>query len=188
MRKLLFGIFAAILAALPMWAATPAQAEGCAFFTETGGGQGGYSVCDDGQANFRTAFETWGLQKIGYPISRRYERAGFVTQAFQKAIMQWRPDGNYVALVNIFDDLHNDGFDDTLLSTRQTPHQLPPGWDGDISFEQVVQKRQALLDVRPTLRGAYFSSDDPLTLITPFPERTVATATAFFFLPKVCTN
>ena len=161
MRQFTFGAVAAILMLL-----VPAsvQAEGCLFFTETGGGQGGYSVCDDAQANFRTAFETWGLQKIGYPISRRYERAGFVTQAFQKAIMQWRPDGNYVALVNIFDDLHNDGFDQVLLETRQTPLQLPDGWDGQgLTFAQVVAKRQALLDARPALRDAYFAAGDPLT-------------------------
>ena len=145
---------------MPIWSALPTQAAGCLDFTEAGN----YSVCDDGEANFRAAFETWGLQKVGYPVSRRYERAGFVTQAFQKAIMQWRPDGNRVALVNIFDDLHNDGFDQTLLETRQTPKQLPDGWDGEgLSFEQVVAKRQALLDTRPALRDAYFSVGDPLT-------------------------
>ncbi len=110
MKRLILGLFITILVSLPIWSAGPAQAEGCLFFTETAGGQGGFSVCDDGQANFRAAFDAWGLQKIGYPISQRYVRDGFVTQAFQKAIMQWRPDGNYVALVNIFDDLHNDGF------------------------------------------------------------------------------
>ena len=166
MREFTLGAVPAILMLLAVWSmgAASVQAEGCLFFTETGGGQGGYSVCDDGEANFRTAFETWGLQKIGYPISRRYERAGFVTQAFQKAIMQWRPDGGYVALVNIFDDLHNDGFDQVLLETRQTPLQLPDGWDGEgLTFAQVVAKRQALLDARPALRDAYFAAGDPLT-------------------------
>ncbi len=163
MSKVKLVLLLAILI-LPIWSITPAQAEGCLFFTETGGGQGGYSVCDDAQASFRTAFETWGLQKIGYPVSQRYERDGFVTQAFQKAIMQWRPDGGYVALVNIFDDLHNDGFDQTLLERRQTPLQLPDGWDGEgLSFAQVVAKRQALLDARPALRDTYFAASDPLT-------------------------
>jgi len=159
-RKLLLVLLVTILTASPILTATPAQAAGCLDFTEAGS----YSVCDDGQANFRTAFDTWGLQKIGYPISQRYERAGFVAQAFQKAIMQWRPDGNRVALVNIFDDLHNDGFDDTLLGTRQTPKQLPDGWDGEgLSFSEVVAKRQALLDARPALHAAYFAASDPLT-------------------------
>ena len=164
MKRVVLGLFAMMLITLPLWSATPAQAEGCLFFTETAGGQGGFSVCDDAEANFRSAFETWGLQKIGYPISRRYVRDGFVTQAFQKAIMQWRPDGNYVALVNIFDDLHQDGFDQQLLEMRQTPQQLPDGWDGEgLSFAEVVAKRQALLDMRPALHAAYFSASDPLT-------------------------
>jgi hypothetical protein len=143
-------------------AAPKAQQSACRFFTETGGGQGGYSVCDDPQARFLTAFNTWGLQKIGYPISQRYTRAGFVTQAFQKAIMQWRPDGNTVVLVNIFDDLHDAGFDETLLKVRQTPTQLPAGWDGPIPFPEIVMKRQALLDARPAMRATYFSAGDPL--------------------------
>jgi lysophospholipase L1-like esterase len=145
-------------------AAPTTQQPACRFFTETGAGQGGFSVCDDGAARFRAAFERWGLQQIGYPISRRYERDGFVTQAFQKAIMQWRPDTNSVALVNVFDDLNHAGFDETLFQTRQTPRQLPPGWDGaGLTFQQVVEKRQALLNARPALRAAYFASSDPLT-------------------------
>ncbi|MGB0385087.1 MAG: hypothetical protein ACPGWR_09715 [Ardenticatenaceae bacterium] len=164
MKRLLFGLFVALLTVLPIWSANAVQADGCLFFTETAGGEGGFSVCDDAQANFRSAFETWGLQKIGYPISQRYNRDGFVTQAFQKGIMQWRADGNYVALVNIFDDLHNDGFDEQLFVFRQTPRQFPAGWDGEgLTFAQVIAKRQALLDARPALHDAYFAAEDPLT-------------------------
>jgi len=135
----------------------------CFFFTETGSGQGGFSVTDEGGIKLASAFQQWGLIKIGYPISHRYERDGFVTQAFQKTIMQWRPDSNSVALVNIFDDLHNAGYDDTLEATRQVPQQLPPGWDGDLDFQGVVKKRQALLAVRPALSKSYFASGNPLT-------------------------
>ncbi|MGB0386154.1 MAG: WD40 repeat domain-containing protein [Ardenticatenaceae bacterium] len=170
MKRITFMVLAILLLTMPQWltrapvAAAQASLEpDCLFFAETGGEEGGFLVCDDDYARFRAAFEGWGLQKIGYPISQRYYHDGFVTQAFQKAIMQWRPDGNYVALVNIFDDLHNAGFDDTLLSVRQTPHQLPAGWDGDIPFDEVVKKRQALLEVRPALQETYFASSDPLT-------------------------
>ena len=135
----------------------------CYFFTETGSGQGGFPVTDEGGVMFASAFQQWGLIKIGYPISHRYERDGFVTQAFQKAIMQWRPDSNSVALVNIFDDLHNAGYDNTLEATRQIPQQLPPGWDGELDFSGVVKKRQALLAVRPALSKTYFASGNPLT-------------------------
>jgi hypothetical protein len=140
-------------------AAPGQQAPACEFFTETGG----FNVCDDGQARFLSFFRASGLQRIGYPISRRYERDGFVTQAFQKAIMQWRPDNQSVALVNIFDDLHNAGFDQTLLSARQTPLQFPPDWDTPgATFEQVVQRRQGLLNARPAMQQAYFSMNNPL--------------------------
>ncbi|MGB0387761.1 MAG: neutral zinc metallopeptidase [Ardenticatenaceae bacterium] len=167
MNRVMF-VLLALLLYMPQWTTTVAaapetQEASCLFFTETAGGQGGFSVCDDVNANFRTAFEQWGLQKVGYPVSLRYTRDGFVTQAFQKAIMQWRPESGTVALVNIFDDLHNAGFDDTLLQVRQTPNQLPPGWDGDLSFNEVVTKRQALLDERPALRDSYFAAGDPLT-------------------------
>ncbi|MGB0387057.1 MAG: WD40 repeat domain-containing protein [Ardenticatenaceae bacterium] len=178
MKRMTFILLAILLLTMPQWATTaPATAaatgEGltelreeeanCLFFTETVEGEGAFSVCDDQEANFRTAFEDWGLQKIGYPISQRYDHDGFVTQAFQKAIMQWQAESSTVALVNIFDDLHNAGFDDTLLSVRQTPDQLPAGWDGDIPFDEVVQKRQALLEKRPALQETYFASSDPLT-------------------------
>ncbi|HYN89067.1 MAG TPA: hypothetical protein VER55_11075, partial [Ardenticatenaceae bacterium] len=139
------------------------QQSTCLFFTETGGGRGGYPVCDDADARFRSAFERWGLQRIGYPISQRYVRDGFLTQAFQKAIMQWRPESGTVSLVNIFDDLHVDGYDRQLVERRQTPYPLPAGWDGNRSWAETVHARQALLDARPALQRAYFASDDPLT-------------------------
>ncbi|MGB0388493.1 MAG: metallophosphoesterase family protein [Ardenticatenaceae bacterium] len=129
----------------------------CETFSETG-----YTVCDDSEARFLSAFEGYGLQNVGYPISRRFQRDGFMTQAFQKAILQWQADSKSVAFVNIFDELHDRDFDETLFQVRQTPNQLPAGWDGDLSFEQVVRKRQALLS-RPALRKTYFAASDPLT-------------------------
>ncbi|MGB0388328.1 MAG: hypothetical protein ACPGWR_26210 [Ardenticatenaceae bacterium] len=166
MKRMIFLLFSMVLLFSQqsvMVADEVEDAPSCLFFTETAS-QGGFSVCDDGEARFRSAFEGWGLQNIGYPISRRYVYDGFVTQVFQKAIMQWRPDGDYVALINIFDDLHNAGFDDRLFVYRQTPNQLPAGWDGDIPFGEVIKKRQALLNERPALRDAYFASPDPLML------------------------
>ena len=135
----------------------------CTIFTETGGGVGGYTVCDDEQARFLSAYEHWGVTRIGYPISRRYHHDGFVTQAFQKAIMQWRPDSGTVNLVNIFDDMNRAGLDDMLNMARQTPRQLPAGWDQEQSFERVTAARQALLAARPAFQTSYFAADDPLT-------------------------
>ena len=78
----------------------------------------------------------YGLQNVGYPISTRFMRDGFITQAIQKALLQWRADSNEVAFVNVFDELHNAGFDQQLFKARQTPLQFPAGWDGQAtSFE-----------------------------------------------------
>jgi hypothetical protein len=168
MKRTFVVVLAALMLLLPpfsgvMNAAPTAQGNACQFFTETGGGEGGFSVCDDAEANFLTTFNTYGLQRIGYPISTRYERDGFVTQAFQKAILQWRAESNSVAFVNTFDDLHNDGFDEQLLRVRQTPNQLPADWDEEgATFEEITAARQALLDERPALRTAYFSVSDPI--------------------------
>ena len=125
----------ALLLALPAWSTIQAatrplqQASGaaCLFFTETANGTGGFSVSDEDNIHFAAAFQGWGLDKIGYPISQRYTKDGFVTQAFQKGIMQWRPDSNRVALVNILDELHKAGFDEKLFTIRQTPYPLPAG-------------------------------------------------------------
>lgn len=136
----------------------------CLWYTQTAGGAGGFSVCDDGNARFRTAFNRYGLQNIGYPISTRFRRDGFITQAFQKAILQWRPDGNYVAFVNVFDELHGRGFDQTLLERRQTPYQFPDGWDTPgATFAQIRARREGLLSARPAIRRAYFAASDPFT-------------------------
>jgi hypothetical protein len=164
-KRLVFVLALLLVTAVQFSLSSPASAQGnsCLFFTETGGGQGGFSVCNDGQAQFRAAFERYGLQRVGYPISQRYTRDGFITQAFQKAIFQWRADTNTVALVNTFDDLHNMGYDQRLLETRQTPHQLPANWDTPgATFEQIRMRRQELLNARPALRTAYFSVADPL--------------------------
>lgn len=167
-KAYMFILVAGILFIFPAWSVIQAASSMnedaiCQFYTETGDGKGGYAVSDEDGVSFGSTFQKMGLNKVGYPISQRYERDGFVTQAFQKSIMQWQAESGRVVLVNIFDDLHNTGHDDRLLTTRQTPAQLPVGWDGDLSFDDVVKKRQALLDKRPALRAAYFAVSDPLT-------------------------
>src|SRR5690606_13779814 len=95
------------------------------FFTQTADGRGGYSVVDNNQARFWTELQRLGgLQTVGYPISQRYMHDGFVTQAFQKLVLQWRPEVGQAYPVNIFDELSKSGFDETLLRRRQTPYTL----------------------------------------------------------------
>jgi hypothetical protein len=131
----------------------------CRVYTQTGG----FFVCDDANARFLAAFNQYGLQNVGYPVSSRFRWNGLITQAFQKAILQWRPDGNYVAFINVFDELSGRGVDQTLNEMRQTPYPLGAGWDDGLAWEQVVQRRQGLLNTRPALRTAYFSVGDPIT-------------------------
>lgn len=154
------GLFITVpLIATTALAAPPSQSDRCRTYIETGS----FAVCDDAAARFLTAFDTYGLQRIGYPISHRFVRDGFTTQVFQKAILQWRADTGTVAFVNILDELHNVGWDEDLFLMWQTPRQLPDGWDGaGLSFAQITANRQALLNQRPALRAAYFSVGDPM--------------------------
>ncbi|MGB0388199.1 MAG: WD40/YVTN/BNR-like repeat-containing protein [Ardenticatenaceae bacterium] len=136
------------------------------FYTQTANGEGGFSVLDNSQANFWSDFQRLGgLQTVGYPISRRYEKDGFVTQAFQKLVLQWRPEVGQAWPVNVFDELSKSGFDQTLLQTRQTPLPLDSQFDDPgASWPEIVAKRQGLLDENPAIRARYFSVSDPLNV------------------------
>src|SRR5205823_5325541 len=97
------------------------------FFSQTGGGTGkGYAVTDADGIGFWSAFQQLGgVDVVGYPVSQRFMHGGFVTQAMQKAVFQWRPESKSVAFVNVFDDLGAAGKDDFLLNARQTPKATP---------------------------------------------------------------
>lgn len=137
------------------------------FYTQTANGRGGFSVVDNNQARFWSEFQRLGgLQTVGYPISQRYMHDGFVTQAFQKLVLQWRPEVGQAYPVNVFDELSKNGFDDTLLRRRQTPHTLdssrfdPPGAE----WVEIVTGRHALLNDNSAIRSRYFSAGDPITV------------------------
>ena len=157
----------------------------CLWFTQAASGNGGFSVCDDLNAKFRHAFEYYGLKRLGYPISTRFMHDGFIMQAFQKGIFQWRTSDDdiilvepqivenkilqwhdlrdYTTFVNLFDELHDQNFDDQLEANYQVPQPLPQTSESHLTFEQLVEKRQQLLDARPALRDAYFAVKHPLT-------------------------
>jgi spore germination protein YaaH len=99
------------------------------FFTETGGGDGlGYRVVD-GQAHFWTEFQRLGgVATLGYPSSRAYVGLdGFIYQAFQRALLQWRPEIGAAYLANTFDIL-SAGHRDQALVAQGVP--LPIADDG----------------------------------------------------------
>ena len=139
------------------------------FYSQTngqgGGGQLGYSVTDADGVPFWTWFRRFGgVPQVGYPVSHRFVWNGFIVQAFQKVVFQWRPDqGGTVAFVNVLDELSAAGRDDWLLQNKQVP---PPfDWSGDagLPFSAVVVRHQALLDQNPAIRQVYFSQPDPIT-------------------------
>ena len=149
------------------------------FFKQTRNGYGcdaGYPVTNADGVPF---WETWrelGLENVGYPTSDRYLWRGFITQTFQKAVFQWRP-GKGVSLVNVFDELHNAGYDDELRERWATPQSLSPPFNSYLPVgkweeldkelreqlrEQILTHRLALLDANPAIKERYFSAPDPL--------------------------
>jgi cytochrome oxidase assembly protein ShyY1 len=105
------------------------------FYTQTNGGVGaqyGYRITDEGGIGFWSEFKRLGgVDALGYPVSQRFMLDGFMVQATQKVIMQWRPDVNppQVYFVNVFDKLHDMGLDSTLQQQYQIPPQADPSID-----------------------------------------------------------
>jgi hypothetical protein len=137
------------------------------FFTPGAYGEGGYSVVDDGEARFWSEYQRLGgAETIGYPISRRYQKDGFITQAFQKLILQWQPDVGQAWGTNLFDELSNAGLDQYLLNAYNIPptipsHEIEPP---NGSWPEIVNARQRLLYSNPPIYLRYFSAPNPLTL------------------------
>ncbi len=137
------------------------------FFTQAVNGEGGFRVINDGDARFWSEFQRLGgLQMVGYPISQRFEYDGFVTQAFQKLVLQWRPEAGQAWPINMFDELSKQGFNDTLLYTYQTPQIINSSqFDApNASWQEVVYGRERLLDANDAIRTRYFSVSDPLSV------------------------
>ena len=125
----------------------------------------GFYVTDAGGVLFWREFKRLGgVEGVGYPISRRFEWDGFVSQVFQKAVFQWRPEAGRVYFVNVFDQMHQSGKDPWLFAVRSTPNPLDGDFDAGKTWPQIVSARQALLDGYPSLKKQYGSVPDPLNL------------------------
>jgi hypothetical protein len=101
-----------------------------------------------------------GVEHVGYPISGRFVFRGFLTQAFQKLVLQWRPELGRVVPVNVFDELNQRGSDPWLATNRQTPYALDTSADVGLAWDQVVARHVALLDAYPALRAVFDASPD----------------------------
>src|SRR3989337_1391801 len=60
------------------------------FFPQTG-----FFLRNRDNVGFLAEFERLGgIDRIGYPVSRVFQASGFSYQAFQRGILQWRPEVN----------------------------------------------------------------------------------------------
>ena len=117
----------------------------------------GYAVTDsDGIPFWRRFRELGGVDALGYPVSSRFIHDGFVTQAMQRLVFQWRPDVKDVYFINVFDVLSKAGYDDWLLAFRQVPKPstFP---EAGVQWEEIAATRLSLLEEWPVIRGKYFS-------------------------------
>ena len=135
------------------------------FFTQTNGRKDaptGFAVTDADNIPFWTGFNRLGgVDVLGYPVSRRFEMDGFVVQAFQKSVLQWRPEQKSFAFLNTFDVLHDRGRDDWLQVYRQTPPPLDTAPDAGLAWDRVVARHLGLLDkVPPPLKAQFLADAD----------------------------
>ena len=135
------------------------------FFTQTappGSESGaGFSITDDDGVPFWTVYQRdGGLLQLGFPLTRRFIRDGFVTQVLQKAVLQWHPGTGRVEFVNILDEMNNYGMDG-WLAERLVPRHLMTD-DGHLPWAEIVRTRLELLDASDELRRAYETVPDPM--------------------------
>jgi polysaccharide biosynthesis protein PslG len=139
------------------------------FFTQTNGSPlgtttTGYAVTnDDGIAFWDAYTQLGGASTLGYPATGRFMYDGFVTQAMQKVVFQWRPEVKQVWFLNTFDALHDKAKDDWLLVYRQTPKPFDVTPDIGLSWDQVVKRHQAFLDQSQAIKTRYFADPDPVS-------------------------
>ncbi|MBI4319834.1 MAG: glycoside hydrolase family 99-like domain-containing protein [Chloroflexi bacterium] len=136
------------------------------FFTQTSGRGGGtgFLVSNDGGIRFWDELSRLGgLQAMGYPISRRFSWDGFVVQAMQKGVVQWRPEAGRAYLVNVFDQMSAAGKDEWLLGAKSVPKPLGPEFDAGRPWAETVQARLALLDANSAIKRRYLATRDAMT-------------------------
>ena len=118
----------------------------------------GYSVTNSDDVPFWDAFVAFGGEHVvGYPVTRRFVYDGFVTQAMQKMVFQYRPDTGQVWFLNTFDALHDKDKDDWLLVYRQTPKPFDTSPDAGLSWQEVLDRHLAMLDTNDSIKQAYLS-------------------------------
>jgi hypothetical protein len=177
---LLLAVAVLLASAPPAVADAPDFAVPRGHFFKQANGQGGagglgYAVVDDDpeqgdhptdaqSVQFWSAFQRLGgVGALGYPVSHRSLWDGFVVQAFQKAVLQWRPEAKQADFVNVFDRLAAAGKDPWLAATRQTPPSFDNAADAGLAWGDVVKRHLDLLDANPSIKAAYAADADPVS-------------------------
>ncbi len=113
--------------------------------------QTGFSVADAGGLNFLTEFDCFGgVEALGYPISNPFVADGFTYQAFQRGLLQWRPEINAAMLANTLDWLGDAG-KNPYLASLGIPAPLS---DSGGEWTKVVAERESWLS-EPAIERAY---------------------------------
>ncbi len=158
------------------------------FYTEANGGAGsqyGYRITDEAGIGFWSEFKRLGgVNVLGYPSSKRFILDGFVVQATQKVIMQWRPDVNppQVYFINVFDKLHDMNMDSVLQATYQIPPQIDSSFDAGKTPDQIQSARLGLLSTDPAIAARYNASGATSVLYNGLPTSTITNEGAFVTL------
>lgn len=96
-----------------------------AFYTEAGEGKGGYAVTNrDGVGLFSSFRALGGVEALGFPATQRFQRGGFIYQAMQGAVLQWRPEYGRAVPANTMEWFSEAGKDDWLLQTAGVPQPI----------------------------------------------------------------
>jgi hypothetical protein len=140
----------------------------------------GYTVVDDADASFWTEFRRFGgVDVLGYPVSRRYRypdpNTGYLSQAFQRGILQWHPETGRAQMANVFEQFTEQGRDDALEIAGIPRPELD---QSGLSFADDAERRMGLLS-EPRFLARYLF--DPVTQ-SPFEAQ--EQAWDFFGLPQ----
>ena len=131
------------------------------FYTQTnaGAGSNGFAITDDGGLPMWTWFQKYGgVNLLGYPNTGRFTLDGFTVQGTQRALLQWHPDTQTMAFVNIFDRLHDANQDSVLAATFQIPTPVDnSAAEKGMTFDQVRTIRESWLNFpNPAFKNYYF--------------------------------
>lgn len=151
----------------------------------------GYLVVDDDRGAFWTEFRRFGgVDVLGYPVSQPYNyppnsSGGLWYQAFERGILQWRPELGRAEMANAFEQFTEQGLDDDL-AVLGIPG--PQNVDDPSSFGSEINARMSWL-TEPRFLARYFF--DPVAAHSSDPLRdgqaaftTQEQAWSFFGLPQ----